>query len=154
MPSPYWHRRTEKRRAHAIMVDMPGPVHARSGAGRSGAWIWLVVAGLAGAALAVAIASAVNPAGGSDAQAEVSASPSASESVPASITPSPSPTEAPEVPTVTFTFAAAGDVLTHAPVNDSATNGGVLDYSPLIANTAPYVSGADFAICPAGCACP
>jgi poly-gamma-glutamate synthesis protein (capsule biosynthesis protein) len=42
---------------------------------------------------------------------------------------------------------AAGDVLTHDPVNQSAKSTGVLDYSPLMANMAPYVSGADIAIC-------
>lgn len=42
---------------------------------------------------------------------------------------------------------AAGDVLTHVPVNQSATSGGVLDYSPLMAGIDPYVAGADLAIC-------
>lgn len=48
-----------------------------------------------------------------------------------------------------FTVVAAGDVLTHGPVNDSAKNagGGTYDYSPLMANLDPWVQGADLAIC-------
>lgn len=110
-------------------------------------WVWLVVSGLTGIALAVGVSLAyVNWVEG-DPVAQPT--PSASPDPVASPTPTPSPTAAAEEPppTVTFTFVAGGDVLTHAPVNQSASASGVLDYSPLMENMRPYVEGADLAIC-------
>ena len=70
--------------------------------------------------------------------------------------PSASPTEAPEPsPTPTppppkdaeLTLLAAGDVLTHDPVNQSATGPDGFDYSPLLSGIDPWVAGADLALC-------
>lgn len=73
---------------------------------------------------------------------------------PASVTVTASPTTdrqeavaAPTPPPASFTFVAAGDVLPHAPVVSSATNAGVIDFSPLTASVMPYIAGADLAIC-------
>ncbi|WP_423465168.1 CapA family protein [Promicromonospora sp. MS192] len=62
-----------------------------------------------------------------------------------SAAPSPSPTPTPR--DVRFTLLAAGDVLTHDPVNDSATGTGGIDYSPLLSGIDPWVAGADLALC-------
>lgn len=104
------------------------------------------VLGGAGLALATAVR---------DDEGDVTAAPSPSpapSSLPSNpVTPSAAPTfeppAPPEVPTVQFTLVAGGDVLTHAPVTTSATSGGVIDYSPLMANLDPWVQGADLAIC-------
>ncbi len=42
---------------------------------------------------------------------------------------------------------AAGDVLTHSPVNDSATGPDGIDYSPLLAGIDSWVDRADLALC-------
>ncbi|WP_062377333.1 CapA family protein [Demequina pelophila] len=59
----------------------------------------------------------------------------------------PSPTEPAEPEPVRFTLVAAGDVLTHGPVNRSAASGDSYDFSPLLEGFAPYVEGADLALC-------
>jgi poly-gamma-glutamate synthesis protein (capsule biosynthesis protein) len=48
---------------------------------------------------------------------------------------------------VTFTLVAAGDVLPHAPVVASATTGAGIDFMPLMAAVAPFIQGADLALC-------
>lgn len=48
---------------------------------------------------------------------------------------------------VTFTLAAAGDVLTHGPVNDSARTKDGYDFSRLMEPVRGYVEGPDLAIC-------
>ncbi len=95
------------------------------------------------AALACAIAimnlvGACAPAAVTPASVTVTASPSAQREAAA---------EAPAPPPARFTFVAAGDVLPHAPVVASATNAGVIDFSPLTAAVVPYIAGADLAIC-------
>ncbi len=51
-------------------------------------------------------------------------------------------------PPATFTVVAAGDVLTHTPVLDSAaTDGGSTDFTPLLAGLDAWVAGADLALC-------
>ncbi|MBO0609431.1 CapA family protein [Myceligenerans salitolerans] len=46
-----------------------------------------------------------------------------------------------------FTLVAAGDVLPHGPLNDSATQDGTIDYTPLLAGLDPWVRRADLALC-------
>lgn len=48
---------------------------------------------------------------------------------------------------VELTLVAAGDVLPHGPLNDSAARGDGFDYSPLLAGIDPWVQGADLALC-------
>jgi poly-gamma-glutamate synthesis protein (capsule biosynthesis protein) len=50
-------------------------------------------------------------------------------------------------PEAVVTLLAAGDVLLHGPVNDSATTAAGIDYSPLLAGTDAWVRGADLALC-------
>lgn len=50
-------------------------------------------------------------------------------------------------PEQVVTLLAAGDVLLHDPVNDSATTAAGVDYSPLLAGTDAWVRGADLALC-------
>ncbi|MFE6969814.1 CapA family protein [Isoptericola sp. NPDC057653] len=57
--------------------------------------------------------------------------------------PSPSPTPGP----ATFTLLAAGDVLPHGPVVDSAGGDADPDFTPLLAGVDPWVQGADLALC-------
>lgn len=61
---------------------------------------------------------------------------------PPAATPSPPPQE-----DIELTLLAAGDVLTHAAVNDSATGADGIDYSPLLSGIDPWVAGADLALC-------
>lgn len=53
----------------------------------------------------------------------------------------------PEADPSTLTIVAAGDVLLHLPVNESARTATGYDYTPLFSAVAPYISGADLAIC-------
>ncbi len=53
----------------------------------------------------------------------------------------------PPAPEQAVTVLAAGDVLLHRPVTDSATTAGGIDYSPLLAGTDAWVQGADLALC-------
>ena len=54
---------------------------------------------------------------------------------------------APEPQDIELTLLAAGDVLPHGPVNDSATGPSGIDYSPLLAGIDAWVVGADLALC-------
>lgn len=67
----------------------------------------------------------------------------------ASTAPSPSATPPPPPPPqdIKLTLLAAGDVLTHKAVNESATGADGIDYSPLLAGIDPWVAGADLALC-------
>lgn len=94
----------------------------------------LVGAGMGWGASSITVAASPSP----------SASPSAS---PIAMEPSPEPEPEPVPQDVNFTFVAAGDVLPHGPVNQSARTGNTYDYSPLMANIRPYIEGADLAIC-------
>lgn len=63
-------------------------------------------------------------------------------------TPSPTPTPTPTpVPDAEFTIVAAGDVLTHQPVNISARSDDGYDFGPLLEPVRPWVDGADLALC-------
>ena len=128
------------------MVGMSHAAHAARASTHLPRWVGWLVAAIAGVGVALALAWAFAAPGDSTTIAEPSAplSPSPSAEAPS---PTPSPTPEPTIPTVEFTLVAAGDVLTHVPVNQSATSGGVLDYSPLMAGIDPYVAGADLAIC-------
>lgn len=64
--------------------------------------------------------------------------------VPEVTTPEPPP---PPPPDVELTVVAAGDVLTHHPVNASARAGDGYDFTPLFAAMQPWVAGADLALC-------
>ena len=61
--------------------------------------------------------------------------------------PAPPATPSPEPQDVELTLLAAGDVLPHDPLNDSATGAAGIDYSPLLAGIDPWVKGADLALC-------
>ena len=65
---------------------------------------------------------------------------------PAPARPSESPASPPPQD-VELTLLAAGDVLPHAPVNDSATVPAGIDYSPLLSGIDRWVAGADLALC-------
>ena len=73
------------------------------------------------------------------------ASGSPSPAAPASPTAEPSPE--PPRRDIELTLLAAGDVLTHDPVNDSATGSDGIDYSPLLSGIDRWVAGADLALC-------
>ena len=119
------------------------------------------LAGAAALALVAGVASGLMGAArlGPDAAAEAapsdtattpSATPTASSTAAepqasASASPSPTPTGDPDVE---FTLVAAGDVLTHGPVNDSATTADGYDYAALMDGVRPYIEGADIALCP------
>jgi len=57
------------------------------------------------------------------------------------------PPPIPPMPTVTFTVVAAGDVLTHEPVLNSARSGNGYDFGPLFAPSSPFVKAGDIALC-------
>ncbi|WP_082104879.1 CapA family protein [Demequina maris] len=71
--------------------------------------------------------------------------PDAAASSPA--TASPTPTPSPEPEPVRFTLVAAGDVLPHTPVNDSARTADGYDYTALMKGVKRYIAGADLALC-------
>ena len=71
-----------------------------------------------------------------------SATITATPSVGRAVAPSPAP-----APPVTFTLVAAGDVLPHGPVVSSATTAAGIDFLPLMSAVAPYIEGADLALC-------
>lgn len=130
-----------------IGIVTPGAVARHGGVRRESALGWLV-AGVGALAGAVVILALTLPHLGDAAPAAQGAPPSPSATPPASpVPPSPSVTPTPEVPTVSFTLVAAGDVLIHQPVTASATHGGVIDYAPLMAAVQPYIEGADLALC-------
>lgn len=64
--------------------------------------------------------------------------------VPPSASPTPTPTPPPDA---VVTLVAAGDVLLHQPVISSARSGDGWDFAPLLAPLAPWVAGADLALC-------
>ncbi|PUB31667.1 poly-gamma-glutamate synthesis protein (capsule biosynthesis protein) [Promicromonospora sp. AC04] len=68
-------------------------------------------------------------------------SPGTSAAPPVDIAPDPLEQDA------ELTLLAAGDVLPHDPLNDSATGPSGIDYSPLLAGIDPWVAGADLALC-------
>ncbi|GAA1869465.1 CapA family protein [Myceligenerans crystallogenes] len=102
---------------------------ARGGARR--ARLALTIAGV----VALACAGCTSPAAESS---EATATASAPGATRASVEP-PQP--------VKFTIAAAGDILPHDPLNQSAAANGDLDYTPLLAGLDPWVKGADLALC-------
>ncbi|MDN4476150.1 CapA family protein [Demequina sp. SYSU T00192] len=69
----------------------------------------------------------------------------------ASSSPAPSPSATvepePEPQPVQFTLVAAGDVLPHTPVNDSARTADGYDFAALMKGVERYVAGADLALC-------
>ncbi|HEV6954130.1 MAG TPA: CapA family protein [Promicromonospora sp.] len=73
--------------------------------------------------------------------------PSSAAEPSASASPSPSPIPSPTPRDVRFTLLAAGDVLPHGPVNESARTGDGFEYSPLLAGIDPWVAAADLALC-------
>jgi poly-gamma-glutamate capsule biosynthesis protein CapA/YwtB (metallophosphatase superfamily) len=93
-------------------------------------------------ATAAACTSSPGPVTAATPSGHASASPS-----PADPTPSPTPSPEPEPEDVELTLLAAGDVLPHAPLNDSATGPSGIDYSPLLSGIDPWVAGADLALC-------
>ncbi len=64
-------------------------------------------------------------------------------------TPPPPPPETVLEPPgpITFTFVAAGDVLPHSGVVNSARTSGGFNFGPMFAGVTPYIAGADLAIC-------
>ena len=62
--------------------------------------------------------------------------------------PTPTPEPIPEPPAdIVFSLVAAGDVLTHEPVNSSARTEAGHDFAPLLAPSAAWIAGADLALC-------
>ena len=72
--------------------------------------------------------------------------PAASAAAPTSAAPTPTPTPTAD-PDASFTIVAAGDVLPHLNVLDSARTADGYDFAPLLAGLDPWVSGADLALC-------
>jgi poly-gamma-glutamate synthesis protein (capsule biosynthesis protein) len=99
---------------------------------------------LTGAAAVVAVTDAF-PWDTEDALGEVAAEPS----TPAEAAKPPTPTPTPEPPEdAVFTLVAAGDVLLHQPVIAAArTPEGGYDFTPLLTPLAPWIAGADLALC-------
>lgn len=90
-------------------------------------------AGIAGAAMTTPAPPGVTPAA-----ATVTAEPASTRDV------APTP---PPLPPTTFTMVAAGDVLPHAPVVDSATTSAGINFVPLMEPVRAYIEGADLALC-------
>ncbi|WP_228373289.1 CapA family protein [Demequina silvatica] len=65
----------------------------------------------------------------------------------ASSTPEPVPSVTPTPEAVRFTLVAAGDVLPHTPVIDSARTADGYDFAALMAGVRPYIESADLALC-------
>lgn len=128
------------------------PAH-RSRASRGPSPWGIAATAAVGVVAAVVLALAVTnpaqpttPSGTYEAQGEPGQPPAASQPP----NPTPLPVAVPPVvptPTVTFTFVAGGDVLAHMPVVRSAQKGSGYDFVPLMKNVAPYIKGADLAIC-------
>lgn len=78
--------------------------------------------------------------------ATVSGAPSASPAPSSPASPSAAPSPEPQQD-IELTLLAAGDVLPHGPLNDSATGPSGIDYSPLLQGIDPWVAGADLALC-------
>lgn len=120
---------------------------------------WLVAGSVAvvvaGAGVAVAVTATSTP---SDSAAVAESTTSGAETpsttpdaVAGSAVPPPAPASeinaTPADDPVTFTLAAAGDVLTHGPVLTSATTPDGYDFAPLMSPLREYVAGPDLAIC-------
>lgn len=74
--------------------------------------------------------------------------PSPTTPAPNITTPSPTPSPTPEPKDIRFTLAAAGDVLIHQPVHQSARQSdGSYNFSPMLSSLDPWISGADLALC-------
>ncbi|WP_062312926.1 CapA family protein [Demequina rhizosphaerae] len=134
------------------------PRHDRHGHARTPGATRLVAVALVAlvAGAAVGLVGARDLGGTAVSAAEPAASPvaavkadDATPAASASSTPAPSPTATvePEPEPVRFTFVAAGDVLPHTPVNDSARTADGYDFAALMAGVQPYIEGADLALC-------
>ncbi|WP_369371952.1 CapA family protein [Promicromonospora sp. Populi] len=75
--------------------------------------------------------------------------PTTAQESPSSAPPSGPTTPPPPPPPqdIELTLVAAGDVLPHVSVTESATGPSGIDYSPLLAGIDPWVDGADLALC-------
>lgn len=113
----------------------------RGGIGRLAGGLVVVAAVVAGAALADRLWLGDDGAATGPDPATTVATGSSPGEAPAS---TPSPTPAPDA---LFTIVAAGDVLTHTPVNRDAKTAAGYDFSPLLAPVDPWIQGADLAIC-------
>lgn len=125
---------------HARQVRRP------TAAGRIAAVLALVVATGGGAAAAID-GDLPWQSGGTDVVAEPAVTPP-SDAGDHQGTPTPTPTPTPTTPAdAQFTLVAAGDVLTHSPVISAARAGDGYDFTPLFAPIAPWIAGADLALC-------
>lgn len=125
------------------------PRHIRTAPRRPVRVAALAVAALAAGCVAGAAVIGVGPFDRTEEPPAAAPTPEATPSpttAPASPAPTPSATSAPP-PDATFTIIAAGDVLTHQPVNSAARAGAGYDFGPLFAPVQPYVEGADLALC-------
>jgi poly-gamma-glutamate synthesis protein (capsule biosynthesis protein) len=103
----------------------------------------LVMGGAAGAALTGGL-----PWRADDTPGVVVAQPTTpAEAATASPRPTPTPTPTPPPEDAVFTLVAAGDVLLHQPVIAAARTPGGYDFTPLLAPLAPWIAGADLALC-------
>jgi poly-gamma-glutamate capsule biosynthesis protein CapA/YwtB (metallophosphatase superfamily) len=137
--------RRDRDNGHMVGQHAASDTHARR---PIGGIILGVTAALVGVVAGVAFAQS-QP----DARATVGAEPSAPSGGQATTGPTKAPDlgavapPIPTVPTVTFSLVAAGDVLTHGPVMDSARSGGSYDFGPLFAPSSPFVAAGDIALC-------
>ena len=85
---------------------------------------------------------------GADDGGRAPASPEPTDPAGPTATPTPAPAPTPsDPPEVRVTLVAAGDVLPHQAVLDSARSAAGYDFGPLLAPLGPWVAGADLALC-------
>lgn len=123
----------------------PYPAHSRREYRTT--WTWLVAV-VATASVAVAVITLQYRTEANGSAAPTAPAPTLSPTAAPELDPAPEPEPEPPQP-VQFTLVAAGDVLTHMPVLNSAraAGGGDYDFAALMQNIRPYVDGADLAIC-------
>ncbi|WP_430867053.1 CapA family protein [Demequina aurantiaca] len=134
------------------------PSHSSGPRASLSLWLTTGVAAIAIAAAGVAIgmnasASESDSNTGAEPGPTATSTPSTSTAPDAARAAAPPPAPASEVNapaddgTVTFTLAAAGDVLTHGPVLTSARTSDGYDFAPLLDPVRDYVANPDLAIC-------
>ncbi|WP_082104628.1 CapA family protein [Demequina soli] len=130
------------------MPPLVGPGHARRRGARLASAAVAVLVAAAGFSAGLLSARQLSPADTVAAAPTEIAAPVASSTRTPSPEPSVSVTPSPEPPEpVRFTLVAAGDVLPHTPVDDSASTAGGYDFTALMTGVRPYIEGADVAIC-------
>ena len=130
---------------------MSSPARAHAASARR--TLWIVIASVAAAALGIAGALAFvdsrPDAVGTDSPTSPTASATPGGAAAPGVVEFPAAARPIKpVPTVTFSLVAAGDVLPHQPVLDSAkVGGGGYNFVPLMQPTQPFVDAGDIALC-------